>query len=80
MAKSTVPPGLDRRIGPSFGAARPRVLASIQAPLPRALTKVGRRTAIRAAIVNHRTTEQEVDLLIDSVLSLGRHAQQLWAA
>ncbi len=44
------------------------------------LTKLGGRTAIRAAIVNHRTTEQEVDLLVNSVLILGRSAQLRQAA
>jgi aromatic-L-amino-acid decarboxylase len=44
------------------------------------LTKLGGRTAIRAAIVNHRTTEEDVDRLVDSVLSLGRRAQLRQAA
>jgi len=44
------------------------------------LTKIGGRSAIRAAIVNHRTTEREVDLLVESVLALGRAAQLRQAA
>ncbi|HYZ64804.1 MAG TPA: pyridoxal-dependent decarboxylase [Acetobacteraceae bacterium] len=44
------------------------------------LTKLDGRTAIRAAIVNHRTTEADVDLLVDSVLKLGRSAQFRQAA
>jgi aromatic-L-amino-acid decarboxylase len=35
-------------------------------------TTTGGRLAIRAAIVNHRTREEDVDLLVESVLSLGR--------
>jgi glutamate/tyrosine decarboxylase-like PLP-dependent enzyme len=35
-------------------------------------TVLGGRLAIRAAIVNHRTREEDVDLLLDEVLSLGR--------
>lgn len=36
------------------------------------LTRINGRTAIRAAIVNHRTTEADVDLLVDRVLTHGR--------
>jgi glutamate/tyrosine decarboxylase-like PLP-dependent enzyme len=36
------------------------------------LTTLQGRTAIRAAIVNHRTEEADVDALVNSVLSLGR--------
>jgi glutamate/tyrosine decarboxylase-like PLP-dependent enzyme len=35
-------------------------------------TRIGARLAIRAAIVNHRTRSEDVDLLVDEVLSLGR--------
>lgn len=38
------------------------------------LTTINGRTAIRAAIVNHRTTAADVDALIGSVLALGRAA------
>lgn len=44
------------------------------------LTRIDGRTAIRAAIVNHRTTEHDVNVLIDSVLTLGRQALLLRAA
>jgi len=36
------------------------------------LTTVGGRTAIRAAIVNHRTCLQDIETLVESVLSQGR--------
>jgi glutamate/tyrosine decarboxylase-like PLP-dependent enzyme len=36
------------------------------------MTTLGGRVAIRAAIVNHRTCEGDIDLLVESVLSLGR--------
>jgi len=36
------------------------------------LTTIGRRTAIRAAIVNHRTCLQDIETLVESVLSRGR--------
>lgn len=39
------------------------------------LTTIGGRTAIRAAIVNHRTSAADVDALVNSVLVLGRAAQ-----
>jgi glutamate/tyrosine decarboxylase-like PLP-dependent enzyme len=35
-------------------------------------TRIGGRTAIRAAIVNHRTSRAEIDALVDGALSLGR--------
>jgi glutamate/tyrosine decarboxylase-like PLP-dependent enzyme len=35
-------------------------------------TRIGGRTAIRAAIVNHRTSRTEIDALVDGALSLGR--------
>ena len=35
-------------------------------------TRIAGRTAIRAAIVNHRTSRTEIDALVDSVLALGR--------
>jgi aromatic-L-amino-acid/L-tryptophan decarboxylase len=38
-------------------------------------TIVGGRLAIRAAIVNHRTGRAEIDLLVESTLSLGRALQ-----
>jgi aromatic-L-amino-acid decarboxylase len=44
------------------------------------LTIVGGRTAIRAAIVNHRTAPADVDALVHSVLALGRAARALQAA
>jgi aromatic-L-amino-acid decarboxylase len=44
------------------------------------LTTIGGRTAIRAAIVNQRTTEHDVEVLVNSVLTLGRQAQLLRAA
>jgi aromatic-L-amino-acid decarboxylase len=44
------------------------------------LTTIGGRTAIRAAIVNHRTAAEDVDALIASVLALGRAARTLIAA
>lgn len=40
------------------------------------LTTIGGRTAIRAAIVNHRTTAEDADALVDSVLARGRAAQK----
>ena len=36
------------------------------------MTTIAGRLAIRAAIVNHRTREEDVDLLVESVLSIGR--------
>jgi aromatic-L-amino-acid decarboxylase len=44
------------------------------------LTTVGGRTAIRAAIVNHRTGPEDVDALVASVLALGRVATGRLAA
>jgi len=44
------------------------------------LTTVSGRTAIRAAIVNHRTTEDDVEALVTSVLALGRAARLRHAA
>jgi aromatic-L-amino-acid/L-tryptophan decarboxylase len=44
------------------------------------LTTIGGRTAIRAAIVNHRTAAEDVDALVASVLALGRAAQTPIAA
>jgi hypothetical protein len=38
-------------------------------------TRIGGRLAIRAAIVNHRTSRAEIDALVDSTLSLGRARQ-----
>ncbi len=38
------------------------------------------RLAIRAAIVNHRTRAEDIDILIDAVLRLGRAAAQGHAA
>jgi glutamate/tyrosine decarboxylase-like PLP-dependent enzyme len=35
-------------------------------------TIIGGRLAIRAAIVNHRTSRKEIDLLVDKTVSLGR--------
>jgi glutamate/tyrosine decarboxylase-like PLP-dependent enzyme len=35
-------------------------------------TRIKGRTAIRAAIVNHRTSRTEIDALVDGVLALGR--------
>ena len=39
------------------------------------LTSIGGRTAIRAAIVNHRTAAEDVDALVTSVLAHGRNAR-----
>jgi aromatic-L-amino-acid decarboxylase len=44
------------------------------------LTTIGGRSAIRAAIVNHRTTAEDVDALVTSVLALGRAAKAALAA
>ena len=44
------------------------------------LTTVNGRTAIRAAIVNHRTAAEDVDALVRSVLVLGRAGRALRAA
>jgi glutamate/tyrosine decarboxylase-like PLP-dependent enzyme len=44
------------------------------------LTTIGGRTAIRAAIVNHRTTTTDLEALVASVLGLGRAASGLRAA
>jgi aromatic-L-amino-acid/L-tryptophan decarboxylase len=44
------------------------------------LTTIGGRTAIRAAIVNHRTAAEDVDALVSSVLELGRAAAPRLAA
>jgi glutamate/tyrosine decarboxylase-like PLP-dependent enzyme/glutathione synthase/RimK-type ligase-like ATP-grasp enzyme len=35
-------------------------------------TRIGGQLAIRAAIVNHRTTRAEIDALVDGVLAIGR--------
>ena len=39
-------------------------------------TVLGGRLAIRAAIVNHRTSETEIDALVDQTLALGRRMQK----
>lgn len=63
------------------GADPDRVNAEIVADLHEegrvapSLTTVGGRTAIRAAIVNHRTGPEDIDTLVDSVLSFGRRFQ-----
>jgi glutamate/tyrosine decarboxylase-like PLP-dependent enzyme len=44
------------------------------------VTTVAGRTAIRAAIVNHRTAPADVDALVHSVLALGRAARDRQAA
>jgi glutamate/tyrosine decarboxylase-like PLP-dependent enzyme len=44
------------------------------------LTTVNGRTAIRAAIVNHRTAPEDIDALVRSVLTLGRARRALRAA
>jgi aromatic-L-amino-acid decarboxylase len=44
------------------------------------VTTIGGRTAIRAAIVNHRTTQADVEALVTSVLALGRAARGRQAA
>jgi aromatic-L-amino-acid/L-tryptophan decarboxylase len=44
------------------------------------LTTIGGRTAIRAAIVNHRTAAEDIDALVRSVLALGRAGRALRAA
>jgi aromatic-L-amino-acid/L-tryptophan decarboxylase len=44
------------------------------------LTTIGGRTAIRAAIVNHRTAAEDVNALVSSVLALGRAATSSLAA
>jgi glutamate/tyrosine decarboxylase-like PLP-dependent enzyme len=44
------------------------------------LTTIGGRTAIRAAIVNHRTAVEDVEALVTSVLALGRAAETRLAA
>ena len=44
------------------------------------LTTIGGRTAIRAAIVNHRTAAEDLDALVHSVLTLGRAARARLAA
>jgi aromatic-L-amino-acid decarboxylase len=41
------------------------------------LTTIDGRTAIRAAIVNHRTAAQDIDALVDAVLIRGRAARVL---
>jgi aromatic-L-amino-acid/L-tryptophan decarboxylase len=35
-------------------------------------TMIAGRLAIRAAIVNHRTTEADVDALVDTCIALGK--------
>jgi len=35
-------------------------------------TRISGRTAIRAAIVNHRTSRAEIDALVEKTLELGR--------
>jgi aromatic-L-amino-acid decarboxylase len=63
-----------------------RLNASIVADLHEAgrvapsLTTIGGRTAIRAAIVNHRTAVEDVNALVESVLALGRAASSRLAA
>jgi hypothetical protein len=37
-------------------------------------TRIKGQTAIRAAIVNHRTSRAEIDALVEGVLTLGRAA------
>ncbi len=44
------------------------------------LTTIGGATAIRAAIVNHRTRETDVEALVEGVLALGRRRMQEIAA
>ena len=43
-------------------------------------TRIGDRLAIRAAIVNHRTQERDVDALVDAVLAFGSKALSAMAA
>ncbi len=44
------------------------------------LTRVDGRAAIRAALFNHRTTEAEIDTLVEQTLEFGRRAAQADAA
>ena len=68
------------------GADADRLNAEIVADLHEAgrvapsLTTIGGRTAIRAAIVNHRTAIEDVEALVTSVLALGRAAETRLAA
>jgi glutamate/tyrosine decarboxylase-like PLP-dependent enzyme len=68
------------------GAEPDRLNAEIVADLHEAgrvapsVTTIAGRIAIRAAIVNHRTTEDDVEALMTSVLALGRAAQLRHAA
>jgi glutamate/tyrosine decarboxylase-like PLP-dependent enzyme len=65
------------------GADADRLNAEIVADLHDAgrvapsLTTIGGRTAIRAAIVNHRTAVEDVEALVRSVLALGRSRDAL---
>jgi aromatic-L-amino-acid/L-tryptophan decarboxylase len=43
-------------------------------------TRIGDRLAIRAAIVNHRTQERDVDALVDAVLAFGSKSLSTMAA
>ena len=68
------------------GADADRVNAEIVADLHEAgrvapsVTTIGGRTAIRAAIVNHRTGPEDIEALVRSVLALGRARRALQAA
>ncbi|HEV2533256.1 pyridoxal phosphate-dependent decarboxylase family protein [Phenylobacterium sp.] len=72
--------------GPTPGAAAEDLNAQIVADLQIAgqvapsLTRLDGRTAIRAAIVNHRTERRDIETLVSSVLALGRTASQRRAA
>jgi hypothetical protein len=52
-------------------------IAGVVAP---SLTRLDGRTAIRAAIVNHRTELRDIETLVSSVLALGRTVSQRRAA
>ena len=68
------------------GADADRVNADIVADLHEAgrvapsVTTIGGRTAIRAAIVNHRTGPEDIEALVRSVLAFGRARRALQAA
>ena len=71
-----------RYAGPDPCALNAEIVADLQVAgaVAPSLTRLDGRTAIRAAIVNHRTELRDIETLVSSVLALGRTASQRRAA
>jgi aromatic-L-amino-acid/L-tryptophan decarboxylase len=71
-----------RYLSPDADALNAEIVADLQAAgeVAPSLTRLQGQTAIRAAIVNHRTERRDIETLVSSVLALGRAASERRAA